>query len=115
MAQVEGALPEDEYEGLQAASVQGRLGLDDALRPPVKKRRVALGLGVSLHADTAAHGNDREGLARLCRYASGAGGGGATHAAPRRALCVRDEEGRGAGADGPVHHERDPSCAWRAL
>lgn len=31
---------------------------------------MALGLGFSLHADTAAHGNDREGLARLCRYAS---------------------------------------------
>ncbi len=70
LAEVEGALPEDEYEGLQAASLQGRLGLGDALRPPAKKRRVALGLGFSLHADTAAHGNDREGLARLCRYAA---------------------------------------------
>ena len=70
LAEVEGALPEDEYEGLQAASVQGRLGLGDEVRPPAKKRRVALGLGFSLHADTAAHGNDREGLARLCRYAS---------------------------------------------
>ena len=70
LAQVEGALPEDEYEGLQAASVQGRLGLGDERRPPAKKRRVAVGLGFSLHADTAAHGNDREGLARLCRYAS---------------------------------------------
>ena len=70
LAQLEGALPEDEYEGLQAASVQGRLGLGDERRPPAKKRRVAVGLGFSLHADTAAHGNDREGLARLCRYAS---------------------------------------------
>ena len=70
LAQVEGALPEDEYEGLQAASVQSRLELGDARRPEEKKRRVALGLGFSLHADTAAHGNDREGLARLCRYAS---------------------------------------------
>jgi len=70
LAQVEGALPEDEYEGLQAASVQGRMELGDARRPEAKKRRVALGLGFSLHADTAAHGNDREGLARLCRYAS---------------------------------------------
>lgn len=70
LAQVEGALPEDEYEGLQAASVQSRMELGDARRPEEKKRRVALGLGFSLHADTAAHGNDREGLARLCRYAS---------------------------------------------
>ena len=40
----EGALPEDEYEELQAASMQGRLVLGDELRPPTKKRRVALGL-----------------------------------------------------------------------
>ena len=70
LSQAEGALPEDEYEGLQAASVQGRMVLGDKRRPEAKKRRVALGLGFSLHADTAAHGNDREGLARLCRYAS---------------------------------------------
>jgi len=75
LAQVEGALPEDEYEALQAASVQGRMVLGDERRAPAKKRRVALGMGFSLHADTAAHGNDREGLARLwrrsdCRYES---------------------------------------------
>ena len=35
-----------------------------------KKRRVAVRAGFSLHANTAVHGHDREGLSRLCRYAA---------------------------------------------
>ena len=38
LAQVEGALPEDEYEELQAASMQGRLVLGDELRPLPRHR-----------------------------------------------------------------------------
>ena len=36
-----------------------------------RRQRVAIAEGFSLHADTAVHGNDREGLERLYRYGSG--------------------------------------------
>jgi hypothetical protein len=38
------------------------------LPPSPRRQRVAVGAGFSLHADTAVHGNDRQGLERLCRY-----------------------------------------------
>ena len=68
LADVEGALPDDEYEGLQQEALQGQLQLPGEAR--ARKRRVAVRAGFSLHADTAVHGHDREGLARLCRYAA---------------------------------------------
>ena len=39
LAQAEGALPEDEYEGLQAASVQGRMVLGDTSDGLRRRRR----------------------------------------------------------------------------
>ena len=33
-----------------------------------RRQRSAIALGFSLHADTAVHANDRDGLERLCRY-----------------------------------------------
>ncbi len=47
LAEVEGALPEDEYEGLQQEALQGQLQLPGEVRP--KKRRVAVRAGFSLH------------------------------------------------------------------
>lgn len=58
--------PEDEYEALQRASLQHPLPLE--LPTPSRRRRVAVAMGFSLHADTAVHGNDRAGLERLVRY-----------------------------------------------
>jgi Putative transposase len=58
--------PEDEYEALQRASLQRPLPMELPLSP--RRRRVAVGLGFSLHADTAVHGHDRQGLERLVRY-----------------------------------------------
>jgi hypothetical protein len=60
--------PEDEYEALQRASLQRPLPLDWPPRP--RRHRVAVAMGFSLHADTAVHGNDRDGLERLARYGS---------------------------------------------
>ena len=37
-------------------------------RPLPRARRLAVLQGFSLHADTAVHGHDRQGLERLCRY-----------------------------------------------
>jgi hypothetical protein len=51
---------------MRYTSLQRPLGL--ALPPSPRPRRVAVGLGFSLHADTAVHGNDRQGLERLVRY-----------------------------------------------
>ena len=65
-ADVDAAWPEDEYEAAQRESMQPPLGL--ALPPSPRRRRVAVGLGFSLHADTSVHGHDRQGLERLCRY-----------------------------------------------
>jgi len=60
---------DEELPRLQAEAVQGRLPLEVAeVAPRTRRRRVAVACGFSLHADTAVHGNDREGLARLGRY-----------------------------------------------
>ncbi|MBE2254202.1 MAG: transposase, partial [Myxococcus sp.] len=61
--------PEDEYEALQRESLQRPLGL--ALPPSPRRRRVAVGMGFSLHADTAVHGHDRQGLERLVHLGLG--------------------------------------------
>ncbi len=66
-ADAEAPWPEDEYEAGQKASMQRPLSLD----MPVSRKwrpRVAVAQGFSLHADTAVHGNDRQGLERLVRY-----------------------------------------------
>ena len=65
-ADLEAAWPEDEYEELQQRAIQERLGFVEA--PAPRARRVAVLEGFSLHADTAVHGHDRQGLERLCRY-----------------------------------------------
>jgi hypothetical protein len=77
--------------------------------------RSAVLQGFSLHADTAVHSNNREGLRQLCRY--GARGLWPAHAPAR-------PDGRGSGADGalpascrrlarlPATH---PSPAFRGL
>jgi len=61
------AWAEDDFEVLQHQAIQARLALE---MPPSRHRRqrVAVAEGFSLHADTAVHANDREGLERLCRY-----------------------------------------------
>lgn len=64
---LDAAWPEDEYEALQQRMAQETLALGDA-GASVRRRRVAVEAGFSLHADTAVHGNDRQGLARLARY-----------------------------------------------
>lgn len=64
--ELEAPWPQDEYEAGQRATLQRPLGL--SLPPSPRRRRVAVGLGFSLHADTAVHGHDRQGLERLCRY-----------------------------------------------
>ena len=65
--ELEQAWAEDDFEGLQQQAIQARLPLEV---PPSRHRRqrVAVAEGFSLHADTAVHGNDRDGLERLCRY-----------------------------------------------
>jgi hypothetical protein len=60
------AWADDEYEVLQQETIQQRLPLADT--PPRRSRRLAVAEGFSLHADTAVHGHDRQGLERLCRY-----------------------------------------------
>ena len=57
--------PDDDFEDLQLRALQTPLPLDLPKRPA---RRLATAHGFSLHADTAVHGNDRQGLERLCRY-----------------------------------------------
>ena len=59
--------PGDEFEVLQAQAIQAKLPLDLPKRRH-RRSRVAVANGFSLHADTAVHGNDREGLERLARY-----------------------------------------------
>jgi len=58
---------DDDFEVLQQQAIQARLPLE---MPPGRhrRRRVAVAEGFSLHADTAVHANDRQGLERLCRY-----------------------------------------------
>ena len=63
------AWAEDDFEGLQQQAIQARLPLEVPVSRH-RRQRVAIAEGFSLHADTAVHGNDREGLERLCRYGS---------------------------------------------
>jgi hypothetical protein len=63
----EAAWPEDDFEALQARGTQLRL-LPTEEPTPGRKGRLAVAMGLSLHADTWVHGNDRAGLLRLCRY-----------------------------------------------
>jgi Putative transposase len=77
-ADLEAAWPEDEYEALQQRAIQERLGFLEAPASRQRARRLAVLHGFSLHADTAVHGHDRQGLRgsergqqgleRLCRY-----------------------------------------------
>lgn len=60
---------EDEYEALQQRVIQEAFAFDAPVRRK-KQKRVAVAEGFSLHADTAGHANDRQGLERLCRYGS---------------------------------------------
>ena len=66
LADMEMAMPETEYEESQCQHSQERLPL--AVGHNFRKRRTASFNGFSLHADTAVHANDRDGLKRLCRY-----------------------------------------------
>lgn len=59
---------DDEYEGLQQRAIQEKLSLSETVAPNARRRRVAVAHGFSLHADTAVHANDRQGLERLARY-----------------------------------------------
>ena len=62
--------PEDAFEALQRQGAQERLNLNDD-EPTFggdPGRLVAVGEGFSLHAGTAVGKNDRDALARLCRY-----------------------------------------------
>lgn len=69
---LEALWPEDGHEALQADAVQHRLALEGAAEAQqrARHRRLAAGKGFHLHADTAVQANDRQGLARLCRYGS---------------------------------------------
>ena len=67
-AELEAAWPEDEYEVLQQRAIQERLSLAEVQPLHHRARRLAVQDGFSLHADTAVHGHDRQGLERLCRY-----------------------------------------------
>ena len=67
-ADLDAAWPEDEYEELQQRAIQERLGFLESPAPHSRARRLAVLQGFSLHADTAAHGHDRQGLERLARY-----------------------------------------------
>jgi hypothetical protein len=67
-AELDDAWPEDAYEALQHQAIQERLGFHDASPSRHRSRRLAVLQGFSLHADTAVHGHDRQGLERLCRY-----------------------------------------------
>ncbi len=82
---LDAAWPEDDSEALQQSVAQEKVSLGDA-PSPARRRRVAVEAGFSLHADTAVHGNDRQGHERLARYG--------------RALRVRHEEGHHPHADG---------------
>src|SRR5262245_15636369 len=56
------------YRVRSSSSTSRRLTLTEVPERERSRRRGAVGQGFSLHADTWVHGNDREGLARLCRY-----------------------------------------------
>jgi hypothetical protein len=61
--------PEDGLEVLWAQGIQHRLPLPEAPVPSGHERLAVLE-GFRLHAGTAVHANDRQGLERLCRYGS---------------------------------------------
>ncbi len=65
---LDAAWAEDEYEGFQQRAIQEKLSLSEALLPNPRHRRLAVAQGFSLHANTAVHCNDRQGLERLARY-----------------------------------------------
>jgi len=67
-AALDAAWPEDEYQQLQQRAIQERLNLLELPGHRRPARRVAVEDGFSLHADTAVHGHDRDGLERLARY-----------------------------------------------
>ena len=69
-ADLEAAWPEDEYEELQQRAIQERLGFlqSPSPAPHPRARQLAVLQGFSLHAGTAVHGHDRQGLERLGRY-----------------------------------------------
>ena len=65
LGEVAPAFVEDDADALRLAALQHPLPME----VPVSSRRlVATGMGFSLHAGSAVHGNDRQGLERLCRY-----------------------------------------------
>ena len=66
---LDAAWPEDAFEALQLQGAQERLNLNDERTfGGSPGRLVAVGEGFSLHAGTAVHANDTDGLSRLCRY-----------------------------------------------
>jgi hypothetical protein len=65
---LEATWPQDAFEALQREAAQERLNLGDEVQPPPVSRLVAVQQGFSLHAGTKTHANDKEALARLCRY-----------------------------------------------
>lgn len=68
-AALEQPWPEDAFEALQLQGAQERLNLgEEPTFGGSPGRLLAVGEGFSLHAATHVHANDREGLARLCRY-----------------------------------------------
>lgn len=67
---LDGGWAEDGLEALWAAGVQHRLPLPMVEARESRHGRIAVLQGFRLHADTAVHANDRQGLARLCRYGS---------------------------------------------
>ena len=62
--------PEDGLDALWAQGAQQRLPLESVNEPSGHGRRLSVLEGFRLHADTAVHANDRQGLERLCRYGS---------------------------------------------
>lgn len=61
--------PEDAFEALQLQGAQERLNLgEEPTFGGNPGRLLAVGEGFSLHAATHVHANDRDSLARLCRY-----------------------------------------------
>ncbi len=88
--------PEDEFEALQARGTQLKLLLPEEPQPG-RRGLLAMAMGLSLHADTWVHGNDRAGLLRLCRYGAR---GPVAESTRRRPVCVRDKARSDAGDDG---------------
>ncbi len=92
--------PEDEFEALQARGTQLKLLLPEEPQPG-RRGLLAVAMGLSLHADTWVHGNDRAGLLRLCRYgARGPVAESRLKSTRRRPVCVRDKARSDAGDDG---------------